>query len=577
MPDWFESSRRLTGPNLYFEECGAVIEVLACTAARARAWREQLQWMLAALSWPVGGIVVDVYASGASLAFVAPEDRLFTATEVNEWAWQSTAVGADPSLPCAPGHPAAWDCDSAAMTLRLLAKAEIIPALLPLLEAARTHGVPALHDEAMLTLGAGQGGRSWPLDALPATVDWSALHGIPTVIVTGSNGKTTTVRLVSAICIAARLQSGFNCTDGIFVGGDRVERGDYSGPSGARRVLRDTRVQVAVLETARGGILRRGLAVRHADVAIVTNISEDHFGEYGVHDLARLADAKLVVARALSTSGLLVLNADDPSLLDRAQTRLQRSAWFARDHAHPSLVAHREAGGNTCGVRNSRLILCVHGAEHDLGDIRDMPLTFSGAAAYNIGNIAAATLAASDIGIAPNMIAAVLAAFGQRREDNPGRLERWRMHGFSVLLDYAHNPDGLHGLLRVASSLRDASMGRLGLLLGQAGNRDDGAIRDLARTAAIARPDRVVLKDLDGYMRGREPGEVPKLLAEELRRAGVAADAILTVLPEVEAAQALIGWARHGDVVVLPVHNLDARAAVGTWLDALARDAAAPV
>ncbi|MFA6986795.1 MAG: cyanophycin synthetase, partial [Arenimonas sp.] len=291
-------------------------------------------------------------------------------------------------------------------------------------------------------------------------------------------------------------------------------------------------------------------------------------GEYGVHDLSDLADAKLVVARAIGADGVLVLNADDELLLSKSTTLRCPLAWFALDDAHPRLRAHRKLGGATCGVADGVLWLHVHGATHRLGEVAGMPLTMAGSARYNIANIAGAALTAAVLGIAPLVIAAVLAGFGATRLDNPGRLERWRIGAINVLLDYAHNPEGLAGLLGVARRISANGGGRLGLLLGQAGNRDDEAIRELARTAAAARPDFVVLKDLEGYMRGRGAGEVPEILRAELLRQGVLESQLRIILPEVDAAQAMLAWARPDDVVVLPVHNLAAREVLVEWLDA---------
>ncbi len=152
-------------------------------------------------------------------------------------------------------------------------------------------------------------------------VPWAELRDVPAAIVTGSNGKTTTVRLLAACARAHGWRDGYNCTDGMFVAGEQIESGDYSGPVGTRTVLRDARVEAAILETARGGILRRGLAADSARVAaVITNVRSDHFGEYGIHDLAGLADVKLVVASAIDDTGLLVLNADDPMLRSRADS-----------------------------------------------------------------------------------------------------------------------------------------------------------------------------------------------------------------------------------------------------------------
>lgn len=521
----------------------------------------------AALGWPSAEPVARIHATGAELALAAPADQLFAATEVNEWAWQRALEGSGASMPRphAPGHPAVWDEASAMETLRALASAEREPGLRTLLAEAEARGLPVLLDDATLSLGAGTGHRAWPRQGLPDTagVPWEALHAIPTALVTGSNGKTTTVRLLVALAAVQGWRPGHCCTDGVVVDGAVIESGDYSGPGGARTVLRHPAVGAAILETARGGILRRGLALDRADAAVVTNLSADHFGEYGVHSLEDLADAKLVVARALGRTGLLVLNADDPVLVARKEGLACPVGWFALDFDHPRLAASAAA----CGVREGRLRLRWREAEHDLGPVLGMPLSAEGHAAYNVSNLAAAALGAAALGVEPARMPAVLAAFGRDRRDNPGRLETWRFAGLTVLMDYAHNPEGLAGLLKVARAFQ--GRGRLGLLLSQAGNREDEAIRALAATAAGFRPDHVILKDMDHYLRGRAPGEVPGLLETGLAEAGFETDRIVTILDESDAVGALLAWARTGDVLVLPIHSPRSRYAVAEMLDGL--------
>jgi UDP-N-acetylmuramyl tripeptide synthase len=421
-----------------------------------------------------------------------------------------------------------------------------------------------LLDDEALTLGSGVGSRTWPLPSLPsaAQVDWDALHDVPVALVTGSNGKTTTVRVLAAMLRASGRHCAHSCTDGVFLDGEQLVGGDYSGPAGARSVLREPRTQAAVLETARGGLLRRGLALQCAEVAIVTNISVDHFGEYGIHDLDGLADAKLIVARALRDSrSLLVLNADDAVLRRRAPRAAVRTGWFALDAEHPELRSHRAAGGATCGVAAGRLSLHLEGVTHDLGAIAAMPLSFGGRAAYNVANLAAAALAASALGVGIDIMADTLAAFGRDPNDNPGRLQHWDLDGVRVFVDYAHNADGLRALLQIATALR-SEHGRLGLLLGQAGNREDSEIAGLAAIAAEFAPERIVLKDLAGFLRGRLPGDVPALLRTALLDHGLAAEQLQTCLDEEAAARALLDWSRPGDVVLLPLHGVGARAAI---------------
>jgi UDP-N-acetylmuramyl tripeptide synthase len=196
-----------------------------------------------------------------------------------------------------------------------------------------------------------------------------------------------------------------------------------------------------------------------------------------------------------------------------------------------------------------------------------MPLTLGGRAAYNVGNCAAAALAAIALGVAPEAIARTLARFGSTHADNPGRLQHWRFGNLQVYVDYAHNPDGLRGVLQALDAgHRD---GRLAVLLGHAGNREDADLRAVATTVAGFQPELVVLKDIGGYERGREAGEVAVIMREALVAAGVADDAIETRLDEVDAARRPLAWARDGDLVVLPVHELEARARVVALLDTL--------
>ncbi|MBX9929238.1 MAG: hypothetical protein K2X99_10025 [Gemmatimonadaceae bacterium] len=540
------------------------------------AWRAHVLALSADLGWPLPALNARAHRTGVTLAMTAPLDQLLTATEVNEWAvlraWQQCGLPLA-LAPAAPGYISYARRRTATM-LRLLASSAAQPASQSLAAAAAARSLPCLIDDEQLTIGAGRGGRSWPIDALPRpdAVPWDALHDIPTALITGSNGKTTTVRLVAALGAATGVTTGHCCTDGIVVAGETVDGGDYSGPAGARGVLRDPRVGFAVLETARGGMLRRGLAAPRARVAALLNVSADHFGEWGIHDLGGIADAKLTVAKAVGPDGMVVLNADDPVVAARAQALSVPLGWFALDDGHPRLVAHRSQGGATCGIdKDGEVVLTTaRGERHRLGPVDEMPLTVSGSARYNCANIVAAVLIASGLGVPPDGMAAVLTRFGAARTDNPGRLERWTLGGVTVLMDYAHNPDGLEGLLAVAQHDR---VERLALALGQAGNREDDAILALGAVAARAKPELVVLKDPASFLRGRTPGEVPALLARGLVAGGVAPERIRTILDETDAVRAAIQWAQPGDVVVLPVHAMAARRRVAEWLDALqARD-----
>ena len=555
------------------------------------AWRARIERATGMLGWPAPTVASREHGDGASLAFSAPLDQLFTATEINEWAVCASLYERDPArwdlleaalVAAQPeaNPPPVLDEPGALERFLRLASEEARPALRALVDEARARGLPCLLDVELVSVGEGCVGRTWPVAALPAlgSIDWSALGSVPVALVTGSNGKTTTVRLIAACMREAGWTTGYSCTDGVFVDGRPIESGDYSGPVGARMVLRDPRVGAAVLETARGGILRRGLAVEQARVAVVTNISADHFGEYGIHDLESLADVKLVVGRALTERGLLVLNADDEVIRNRVPGGLRRGpgapglALFALDDDHELLRQHRASGGWSAGVRGGRLRLHVRGQDHELGLIDAMPLSAGGLARYNVANLAAAALAATGLGVASQTIAATFANFGRRGDDNPGRLMRFERGGVRILLDYAHNPAGLRGVLELARSLQ--GHGRLALLLGHAGNREDADLERIAEVVAGYRPDLVVVKEIDGYLRGRAEGEVARILRAALLRRGLPGSSLPLQLREVEAARHALAWARPGDVVLLLVHSLGARTQVLDLLGAPGRGSA---
>jgi cyanophycin synthetase len=541
-------SRRLLGPSRVMDGAGAVLEVefdASLSEPLISRWADALRLMLNALGWEPARPHVLPRRGGASLGFEAPADLLLTATEVNEWAW-ARAVGLT-------GGPAAESRAAARDRIDMLATEERKPRLIALEVAAHAHGVSLYGDDESVTVGMGTGSRTFALDALPdaRAVDWGAVHDVPLALVTGSNGKTTTVRLIAAMLRAEGRHPGWSSTDGVLIEGERIAEGDYSGPEGARLVLRDQRVDAAVLETARGGILRRGLAVARADVGVVTNIAADHLGEYGVTDLAGLAATKLVVAKTIGSSGRLVLNADDEVLHQAGRALALPVAWFGLD-ADVVAKAAAASGHESATVADGRFVLQRGQERIALIPVGEAPVTLGGSAVHNVANALAATLAAWCLGCSPGAIRSALATFGQRSTDNPGRASLFDVHGVRVLLDYAHNPHGMQALAAIARALPG---GRRGLVLGQAGNRDDESIRGLARSAWPIGIDHVVVKEMEAYRRGRAIGEIPGLLAEEFLRLGLPADAIDYGESEVDAVEKALDWARPGDLLVLTVHS----------------------
>lgn len=541
-------SRRLTGANLFGGRVGAVLDV-AMNDADAEpamlALRAAARQMLVAVGWEREDLVLRRFPGGASLAITAPLDALLAATEINEWALAAANAGL-------AGLPAP-DLAAAATTLRLQIAAERKPAVQALAHAAAARGLTFLLDDEVVSVGGGSGCLSWPIAAVPApeTIDWSRVYEVPVVLVTGSNGKTTTVRLLAAVLARTGRTVGYCCSDTVTIGSEVVERGDWSGPGGARLVLRDRRVGIAVLETARGGLLRRGLAMQRATAAIVTNIAEDHFGEFGIADLGALAEAKLTVGRAIGPEGTLVLNAEDLELVKRAP-RGMKLIWLALDSANPTLVAHCAAGGTGVTVEQDQVVLFRAGRRIPVVPVNEIPITLLGVARHNTANALGVVALASVLDVPPAITAAALRAFDGGAASNPGRLNLFSLGGVTVLVDFAHNPHGMAALVEVARTL--PAQRRL-LILGQAGNRDNLALEELARSAWAFQPDRIILKEMEKYRRGRELGEIPAVMRNEFLRLGAHPATITEADSEYAAVIAALEWARAGDLLLLPLHS----------------------
>jgi UDP-N-acetylmuramyl tripeptide synthase len=534
------------GPNLYHARHGAVLEVAVDAVhapAVAQRWIAATRTLLDAMGWEREVIVTRSWPGGLGLFATAPIDALLAATEVTEQAL--ALVDADHTAPL----------DDVVARLRVHVQHERNPRLAALVAAAEARGLGFTFDDDVVGLGGGTGSQQWPLRRVPDSlgVAWDTLHDIPTALVTGSNGKTTTTRLVAAMSRRAGLVTGHTCTDGVWIDDVQVEDGDWSGPAGARRVVQDRQVQVAVLETARGGILRRGLGVNVADVAVVTRVTPDHFGEYGIHDEWSLGEAKLVVRRALRRGAPVVLNADDLQLVALSRTIDAPVWWFSLEPENPVLRQAALAGSGVATVREGQLELSAAGVILCTLPLADVPSVLDGVARHNVANVLAAILVAHALGIDARAMVDTLRTFGLSPLDNPGRLQVRQVRGATVIVDFVHNPDGWTVMLELARHLQSPT-GRLIVTLGQAGDRDDADLDEMARVVWAARPHLIVLKEMESYLRGRPYGQVTARLDLALREAGAPSDILQLAPDEPEASRRALEAARPGDVVLIASH-----------------------
>ncbi len=373
---------------------------------------------------------------------------------------------------------------------------------------------------------------------------------IPIAAVTGTNGKTTTARMLAHIHKLAGHHVGLTSTDGVYIDGQRTVAGDMTGPLATRMVLRDPKVDVAVLEIARGGLLRAGMAVRHCDVGAVLNIKSDHLGLRGVGTLEDLAKVKRIVVEVARETA--VLNADDPLCLGMADyTSAKNLCYVTMDPTHELVGEHIKAGGRgvvlESGIKGQMITIYDRGAHIPLLWTHLIPATLEGRALHNVQNAMFAAAMAFSMGLKLEDIRHGLRTFDTTFFQAPGRMNIFDEHPFKVILDYGHNPAAVEAMCRLVERLEPS--GRRLVVLAAPGDRRDEDIVDIGRMAA-GRFDRYIVRR-DDSLRGRQPDEVPHLLRDALLGAGVAAEQILVIPDEQMAIDGALREAQPGDLLLV--------------------------
>jgi len=378
---------------------------------------------------------------------------------------------------------------------------------------------------------------------------------VPVVAVTGTNGKTTTSRMIAHIARTDGKLVGWSNTDGIYVDGELVEAGDYSGPSGAGRVLAHENVEFAVTETARGGILLKGIGLTRNDVSVVTNVTADHLGLHGIDTLDQLAEVKGVVPRITRKGGWAVLNGDDPRVLAMRATITAQPWVFSRDPASPAIREVLDAGGRATTVIDGWIAVLRPGADADpLVELVDVPMTLSGLSRFNVENTLAAASASLAAGISREVVIEGLKTFRPDAEHNPGRMNFFTVPtdqgDISVVMDLAHNEAGLEAMLEIMNGVRRPGS-RILLGIGVVGDRTDELIEMIGEIAARD-ADVIAIGHKERYLRGRTVEELDALMRMGAERVGVTG--VPAYPTEVSCLSALVGQALPGDVVGLMCH-----------------------
>jgi cyanophycin synthetase len=426
------------------------------------------------------------------------------------------------------------DVSAADLARPLEEQGGVVTGLDPRPDLAR-HGLPAAEALLAQMFPAGQTGR------------------IPVVAVTGVNGKTTTTRLIAHLVGRAGLCVGMTCTEGIYVDGRRIEVGDCSGPWSAGAVLGNPRVEAAVLETARGGILRAGLGFDACDVAVVTNLGEgDHLGVADIDTLEQLARVKRTIVDVVLPGGAAVLKADDPLVAEMAGACRGGVVFFSRNPDDPVIARHRAAQGRAVFVRDERIVLAEGTQEIPLVALERVPLTGVGRVGFQVENALAAAAAAWSLGIPCEVILAGLESFAADLEQTPARFNLVEINGATAVFDYGHNSSSLLSLIEALAQLPHAYRS---VLYTAAGDRRDA---DLVRQGELLGDafDRVILYEEEHCTRGRADGEIIALF-----RRGLAGRRRVKKIEEVrgalKAVEATLASARPGELLLVQVDLVD--------------------
>lgn len=551
MPLQLRDLRALEGPNIYYPQPAVKLQIWAdrnlgrAVTDAVKTWSQQVGVV-------IGAVRQDVQPEGAGFLITT------TWTTPLPNVGERIAQGAFDDLQAAETRDEEYSHDEALFAAIDERKREE-----PSLQQLQLYAEAQVRDLPMVsrgdgTLMLGSGSRGYIFDpsglslGLSADVPWDSIGTIPIVAVTGTNGKTTTTRLIAHVLSSLGVRVGRTDTDGIVIDGEEVEAGDWAGFGGARRVLTDSRTDVAVLETSRGGILRRGLGFTSCDVGIVTNISADHLGEFGIETPEQMAEVKGLVVLVTRPDGVVVLNADDPLVLGLREWASAPVALFSRNPLNAAVAEHAAAGGATLRS-DGTTIQIVFDTQRGQINLADVPITYGGAALHNVENVMAAAAACLGLGITIEQIATAFQTFTSDAAHNVNRLNVFERAGITAVFDYAHNEAGIAALLQFGQQVQQRHGGRLLVLLGGPGDRTDAQIRNQGQLVGRV-ADALLLHEEARYLRGRQPGETTDLYRTGAEAAGLAPDRITFYPDEVTALDAVLAQARTGDVLLIAAH-----------------------
>ncbi|MBM7843074.1 Mur ligase family protein [Herpetosiphon giganteus] len=519
----FRDIRALEGPNGYAHAPVALVRLVG-NLAEIQVWLDQVAYALSSTDIKAAEPVIQQHPSLGEFAITwattTPESLALLLEQV-----AGTAEAA-----------------STAEIQAMLAREQVPSTLQPL----REQHLPVWRADDRWLVGYGVHSQN------AAQFDQTTYQALPIIAISGTNGKTTTTRLIDFTLRTAGYQTGRTDTDGVWINNQAIEHGDWTGFGGAQLVLSQPTVEVAVLETARGGLLRRGIAFDHCDIAVLTNVADDHLPDRGLATVAEMAHFKATIVRAAQKA--VILNADDQVLIEVVAPQAPAPIiWFSLQANNPLILQAQQAQHSCLFLAADQLMLASAGHIQPLIAVAELPLSFGGVAQHNIANALAAAAALHAFGLSAGQIALGLAGFRPNAEHNPGRLNQFQRDGITLLIDYAHNSDGLRVLLASAEPL-SAADGQIAMVFSGTGDRTDQQIQE-QMTIIAQHVDRLVIKRDPWFLRGREPGTLEPLMIAAASAAGLDPSAITELEGDDNAFAELTKDAKPGDVLLWLVYK----------------------
>lgn len=536
-------SRRLVGPNLFFKETGTVLDVplVENRDELTKLFYQEANKLLPALGWEQIKIVHKFFNNGVRFAFTAPVDITMPACDVIDFAWASAREGFETG------------------SFRTVEEAvkELIPVIdedknlvyRKLYELAKSKGFNAFRDKNKAFIGSGTGCYEFDLDKDSIdSIDWQSIYDIPAVIVTGTNGKTTTVRLADYICRVAGKLTGYTSTDWVKVNDELIDEGDYSGPTGHQFVLTNKKVEVALLESARGGLLKRGLIETFVNAAAVTNVSADHLGEDGIETVAELAEAKSIVFRTMGEGSHAIINLDNSYMKERFDKLNCARIVVTQNPEQHDMKYYLEKADYACIVEDGNFVWVDRSTKTNLLAVVDAPLTVKGFAKHNIENAMIAISLSFKLGVDFADTIKALKTYQNDTKVNRGRANIFEWGNKVAVLDYAHNEAGIDSLLAMMKAYDKG--GKTYLMIGTTGDRKY-LIPGINNIVLKHDVDFIVLKETEKYLRGAEPMELPLMIRKDLADKGFDISKTYISHGELEGVKYILDKMNDNDVAIL--------------------------